>query len=102
MIRRPPRSTLFPYTTLFRSIWASMRLVGLVAPSVKMVLIGRFQYSPLRLPPPELIGLLTASCPGTITAVGVERNIAAPAVVTSAPPTRRWKLAPPCTLGSRL
>src|SRR5258707_8513304 len=23
MIRRPPRSTLFPYTTLFRSIWAS-------------------------------------------------------------------------------
>src|SRR5256885_8743677 len=29
MIRRPPRSTLFPYTTLFRSIdghvWASLR-----------------------------------------------------------------------------
>src|SRR3712207_8095367 len=23
MIRRPPRSTLFPYTTLFRSIWLS-------------------------------------------------------------------------------
>src|SRR5258708_8035477 len=23
MIRRPPRSTLFPYTTLFRSIWRS-------------------------------------------------------------------------------
>src|SRR3712207_9566673 len=23
MIRRPPRSTLFPYTTLFRSWWAS-------------------------------------------------------------------------------
>src|SRR2546429_3525869 len=23
MIRRPPRSTLFPYTTLFRSHWAS-------------------------------------------------------------------------------
>src|SRR5258708_10421637 len=22
MIRRPPRSTLFPYTTLFRSMWA--------------------------------------------------------------------------------
>ena len=21
MIRRPPRSTLFPYTTLFRSLW---------------------------------------------------------------------------------
>src|SRR5260370_42694508 len=23
MIRRPPRSTLFPYTTLFRSLWES-------------------------------------------------------------------------------
>src|SRR2546430_3460948 len=23
MIRRPPRSTLFPYTTLFRSLWLS-------------------------------------------------------------------------------
>src|SRR5258707_4082720 len=27
MIRRPPRSTLFPYTTLFRS-WMLTRLVG--------------------------------------------------------------------------
>src|SRR3989449_11381452 len=26
MIRRPPRSTLFPYTTLFRSAWAAKRL----------------------------------------------------------------------------
>src|SRR5256885_10484730 len=25
MIRRPPRSTLFPYTTLFRSGWAGRR-----------------------------------------------------------------------------
>src|SRR5258708_24592747 len=29
MIRRPPRSTLFPYTTLFRSV-AAQRAVGLV------------------------------------------------------------------------
>src|SRR2546426_5252461 len=26
MIRRPPRSTLFPYTTLFRSIWKDEEL----------------------------------------------------------------------------
>src|SRR2546426_5990996 len=26
MIRRPPRSTLFPYTTLFRSLMAELRL----------------------------------------------------------------------------
>src|SRR2546430_5916906 len=24
MIRRPPRSTLFPYTTLFRSLWHTL------------------------------------------------------------------------------
>src|SRR2546422_6042641 len=28
MIRRPPRSTLFPYTTLFRSAWTSARWPG--------------------------------------------------------------------------
>src|SRR2546429_2637454 len=28
MIRRPPRSTLFPYTTLFRSLVKSLLLVG--------------------------------------------------------------------------
>src|SRR3712207_7275857 len=27
MIRRPPRSTLFPYTTLFRSRWSERLLV---------------------------------------------------------------------------
>src|SRR2546430_11670490 len=27
MIRRPPRSTLFPYTTLFRSHWAPNAMV---------------------------------------------------------------------------
>src|SRR2546429_9839664 len=28
MIRRPPRSTLFPYTTLFRSLLVGIRLIG--------------------------------------------------------------------------
>src|SRR2546429_4165407 len=31
MIRRPPRSTLFPYTTLFRSLMAAATLVLLIA-----------------------------------------------------------------------
>src|SRR6202012_6281848 len=30
MIRRPPRSTLFPYTTLFRSVWRAPRTKRLV------------------------------------------------------------------------
>src|SRR5438309_3262295 len=29
MLRRPPRSTLFPYTTLFRSLGAAYRVVAL-------------------------------------------------------------------------
>src|SRR5256884_8192330 len=33
MIRRPPRSTLFPYTTLFRSPLVEQRLPGPVAPA---------------------------------------------------------------------
>ena len=32
MIRRPPRSTLFPYTTLFRSLDLSQSRVGKVVP----------------------------------------------------------------------
>src|SRR2546430_7117758 len=35
MIRRPPRSTLFPYTTLFRS-----RFVAACAPAQRMALVG--------------------------------------------------------------
>src|SRR2546426_12017615 len=31
MIRRPPRSTLFPYTTLFRSVTGLRRLLDLAA-----------------------------------------------------------------------
>src|SRR2546430_5976198 len=34
MIRRPPRSTLFPYTTLFRSIFSASNGITLTAPRV--------------------------------------------------------------------
>src|SRR2546427_4764998 len=46
MIRRPPRSTLFPYTTLFRSV-----LVRVVATGICHTdLIIRDQYYPVPLP----------------------------------------------------
>src|SRR5256885_12777406 len=45
MIRRPPRSTLFPYTTLFRSLLALCNLVALqhgnTARVVKLVFDNR-------------------------------------------------------------
>src|SRR5207249_11830747 len=33
MIRRPPRSTLFPYTTLFRSIFDRFRVIAATDPA---------------------------------------------------------------------
>src|SRR2546429_6720394 len=55
MIRRPPRSTLFPYTTLFRSPpteWA-----GLAARWNEKRRAGRSQTAPCLRPPTEWAGL---------------------------------------------
>src|SRR5258708_26785267 len=52
MIRRPPRSTLFPYTTLFRSRFGFRRLrlrgLGLARLDLRRL---RLRGGPLRLPP---------------------------------------------------
>src|SRR5207249_7012526 len=37
MIRRPPRSTLFPYTTLFRSVYFSMQVPNRPGVGVEML-----------------------------------------------------------------
>src|SRR2546427_7130033 len=52
MIRRPPRSTLFPYTTLFRSL-------GLGISSLRLGVIGRnlFTFSKYSGYDPEVAGL---------------------------------------------
>src|SRR2546430_11591588 len=44
MIRRPPRSTLFPYTTLFRSIYAQD--LGTSAPVAKLTSTSLSQENP--------------------------------------------------------
>ena len=43
MIRRPPRSTLFPYTTLFRSLEEAARLQKLVKEQAKAEEAARMQ-----------------------------------------------------------
>src|SRR2546425_3869561 len=48
MIRRPPRSTLFPYTTLFRSPW--LRLAGLSSCSVHWIRRSSYRVSTRRVP----------------------------------------------------
>src|SRR5258708_11165006 len=45
MIRRPPRSTLFPYTTLFRSVWVLVRGPSLGA-SMSRYLVDRVAAQP--------------------------------------------------------
>src|SRR5690348_17783398 len=41
MIRRPPRSTLFPYTTLFRSRAVAERRQGARAVALRLVAVNR-------------------------------------------------------------
>src|SRR3712207_7160676 len=42
MIRRPPRSTLFPYTTLFRSVLPTFETIGILG-AVALVALRLFQ-----------------------------------------------------------
>src|SRR2546425_9272646 len=42
MIRRPPRSTLFPYTTLFRSIWPGIATLPQILPAFVGLNTGEF------------------------------------------------------------
>src|SRR3712207_9271597 len=44
MIRRPPRSTLFPYTTLFRSGTVTLELALLDVPTVVVYKTSAFNY----------------------------------------------------------
>src|SRR3712207_9004201 len=53
MIRRPPRSTLFPYTTLFRAIWVShlhVDHVGDLLAANYALRYGDFQPPPAPVP----------------------------------------------------
>src|SRR5256885_15871983 len=40
MIRRPPRSTLFPYTTLFRSVSDKIKVIDRLLEKADTILIG--------------------------------------------------------------
>src|SRR2546427_9691639 len=46
MIRRPPRSTLFPYTTLFRSREKLAKVLALEGVIVERVILGEHHFHP--------------------------------------------------------
>src|SRR5437660_12495990 len=52
MIRRPPRSTLFPYTTLFRS-YCSRRFGGATCDDKSAQIYARFDKNDWRIQPAE-------------------------------------------------
>src|SRR3989442_7160726 len=89
MIRRPPRSTLFPYTTLFRSFMVPLRVLVKPQPTLPPAVTVKVA-APLALPPgPQLIAVwvksglpalsLTVYVPGTTT----KAVVAVPALVRS-------------------
>src|SRR2546422_4830114 len=54
MIRRPPRSTLFPYTTLFRSCLAEIAHAAGLPPGVLNVLTGDGKTGELMVKHPDI------------------------------------------------
>src|SRR5258708_27776680 len=57
MIRRPPRSTLFPYTTLFRSVES----VGLYGSFLRLTVLSRVRFPALSPSPISCASFRSAS-----------------------------------------
>src|SRR5258708_14950214 len=53
MIRRPPRSTLFPYTTLFRSVDAKKRQYRVALPNTNPLMWNRSEEHTSELQSPD-------------------------------------------------
>src|SRR2546422_11473315 len=65
MIRRPPRSTLFPYTTLFRSFRPPLRAIREVTTQDGRPL-KRYALAVEQAFPPEPMYLITAAMQGVV------------------------------------
>src|SRR5258708_40071535 len=59
MIRRPPRSTLFPYTTLFRSLFHIPLLAGVIITAADTLLLLWFQSFGIRTIEAVVLALIT-------------------------------------------
>src|SRR5687768_10575165 len=102
MIRQPTRSTLFPYTTLFRSYTADSRIVGWIAPNGQRVTDLLSESDELRLWQPS---------PGPLDETGVPavkpdggggewQSLATAQVILAMPP--EWRASRQLRLHRRL
>src|SRR2546430_10284825 len=66
MIRRPPRSTLFPYTTLFRS-----HMQGARRHAAEIIRVVDFALRRLSIRPADLEGLVVGDGPGSFTGLRI-------------------------------
>src|SRR5438093_7048594 len=57
-MRRPPRSTLFPYTTLFRSVWLIDQIRRTFPATAIVVATGLTSMSPSDTPAPAVAAYL--------------------------------------------
>src|SRR3712207_7946690 len=75
MIRRPPRSTLFPYTTLFRSsFFGLMALLGLYV-GVIPVALGMLWLPWIGRIPPEWLRVLMALTVGLLAFLAIDATL---------------------------
>src|SRR5258708_40197604 len=97
MIRRPPRSTLFPYTTLFRSVLLrAATLLARLTPASRVIPTSPTSAIPLPVripsaqPPPELLPTVSLALP-------VAAEIPLPVTASEAPeaPARRATVSEP-------
>src|SRR2546423_9475508 len=98
MIRRPPRSTLFPYTTLFRSIAVVRRPTLISEPRVAALLVLLTLTTLLSVPAATL--LLRAAVPRR-REIG-RAHVLTPVTSLSPMPASAWKKKTPSNIGSRL
>src|SRR2546430_14438619 len=89
MIRRPPRSTLFPYTTLFRSIGAETRTVSAAARCPA----SKFVAAAVMIALPDLIPTIRPSELTVATAASLADQVNATLGMTTEAPGPRTRQA---------
>src|SRR6266851_9947339 len=69
MIRRPPRSTLFPYTTLFRSAWLSPH--DAVVPQTELFPAGQTQHQVTKADTEQMVNSQQSATAAALCQLGI-------------------------------